>query len=69
MTTSELAPLIGRRVSAKFESLWVECTILECKQAYGRVRLLISPLEGSGEQWVDETRILAEHLVRPSLPR
>jgi len=34
-----------------------EVLITDAKSAYGRVRFLIKPVAGTGEQWVEETRL------------
>lgn len=31
--------------------------VIQVKSAFGRVKLLIKPRDGSGEQWVEESRL------------
>lgn len=58
MTALQLLPPIGTKVMVRMESLVVECKVLDAKNAYGRVRLLINPVSGSGAQWVLEDRVV-----------
>lgn len=57
ITCNDMIPAIGARVSAKFEDLRITCTVLNVKSSYGRVRLLVSPMSGTGEQWIEMSRI------------
>jgi hypothetical protein len=58
MTTArEMVPALGTHVHVRFESLTVECWVKDVKNSYGKPRLLIVPVVGSGEQWVEMTRV------------
>jgi hypothetical protein len=58
MTTAlDMIPAIGARVSVRFESLQIEATIKNVKNAWGQPRLLIAPVSGTGEQWVELGRV------------
>jgi hypothetical protein len=58
MTTArEMLPAIGAHVFVRFESLTVECWIKDVKNSYGKPRVLITPVVGSGEQWVEMGRV------------
>lgn len=50
-------PTVGSTVSVKFEDIRIQCTVLAVKPSYGRLRLLVSPVSGMGEQWVEITRL------------
>lgn len=56
-TYHDMAPAIGQRVSVNFESVRVTCQVRNVKSSYGRVRLLVAPESGSGEQWVEVSRL------------
>lgn len=57
ITYNDMTPAIGQRVSVRMETLDVYCTVLNVKSSYGRIRLLIMPESGNGEQWVDMSRV------------
>lgn len=56
-TVRQLLPAIGTLVAVRFESLVIECRVIDAKNAYGTVRILVAPLAGSGTQWVELTRV------------
>jgi hypothetical protein len=61
MTTArEMMPALGARVLVRFESLRIECTVKDVKNSWGQARLLVVPVAGTGEQWVEMGRIRAE---------
>lgn len=39
------------------EGLLVKVKILDAKVAWGKTRLLVEPLAGSGQVWIDESRL------------
>ena len=54
---SSLALYIGKTGALRCEYLSVDVTIADAKRSYGRTLLLVRPVSGSGEQWVEESRI------------
>lgn len=54
---SSLALYIGKTGLLRCEYLSVEVTIADAKRSYGRTLLLVRPISGAGEQWVEEGRI------------
>ena len=54
---SSLALYIGRTGALRCESLSVNVTVVDTKRSYGRTLLLVRPIAGSGEQWVEEGRV------------
>ena len=54
---SSLALYIGKTGGLRCEYLSVQVTIADAKRSYGRTLLLVRPVSGSGEQWVEESRI------------
>ncbi|HET9218990.1 MAG TPA: hypothetical protein VFR18_18545 [Terriglobia bacterium] len=54
---SSLALYIGRAGALRFDSLSVDITVADSKRSYGRTLLLVRPVSGTGEQWVEESRI------------
>ena len=54
---SSLALYIGKSGVLRCEYLSVEITIADAKRSYGRTLLLVRPVAGTGEQWVEENRI------------
>ena len=57
MTCNEMIPAVGATVMVAFESIHVTCTVRDVKMSYGRPRLKVQPVNGSGEQWVDLARV------------
>ena len=63
MTAREMMPAIGQEVYLRVEGspnpMYVLCRVEDVKNAYGRVRVNVSPLRGKGLQWVELSRITA----------
>ena len=57
MGIKEMAKLIGTEVLIRTESWNVPMWIQDVKETYGKVRLLVTPVHGSGAAWVDESRV------------
>jgi hypothetical protein len=58
MTTArEMIPALGAHVFVRFQDLTFECWVKDVKNSYGKPRLLIVPVTGSGEQWVELGRV------------
>jgi hypothetical protein len=58
-TARQMTPAIGAEVEVRFESIIVYCTVRDVKNSYGRCRLLVEPMSGAGEQWIEPSRIVA----------
>lgn len=71
MTAAQQAKLLGQEISVRCESLLVTCTIVDIKQAYGRMRFQVAPVNGSGSIWVEDSRIsgIAWDLVQEAIDR
>jgi len=54
---SALALYLGKSGVLRCEYLSVNVAIVDAKRSYGRTLLLVRPVSGSGEQWVEETRV------------
>ena len=54
---SSLALYLGKTGVLRCEYLSVDITIADAKRSYGRTLLLVRPVSGSGEQWVEEGRV------------
>jgi hypothetical protein len=52
-----LALYIGKTGLLRCEYLSIEVTIADAKRSYGRTLLLVRPVSGNGEQWVEESRV------------
>jgi hypothetical protein len=52
-----LALYIGKTGALRCEYLSVDVTVADAKRSYGRTLLLVRPTSGTGEQWVEESRI------------
>lgn len=62
MTATQMTPAIGMQVLVRCEGLAVECTVLDVKHSYGRPRLLVTPVSGVGEQWIELARVGVQRL-------
>ena len=54
---SSLALYIGKTGALRCEYLSVDVMVADAKRSYGRTLLLVRPISGTGEQWVEESRI------------
>ena len=55
-TCSQMSIAIGQVVEVRMETFTVDSIVVDVKQAYGNVRLLVHPVQGQGEAWVDVNR-------------
>ena len=51
MTGREAAAYIGRKGMLRLNGFRVEVDVLDAREAYGRIDLLVRPTAGSGEVW------------------
>jgi hypothetical protein len=63
-TALDMIPALGTRVLVRCESMKIECTVKNVKNSWGKPRLLVAPVSGSGEQWVELERVSVP--ARPS---
>ena len=59
MTVKTLHQAIGQTVGLRLEGFIIPMTVLDVKTSYGKARFLVSPNHGSGEQWVEISRLVA----------
>ena len=51
---SELSKLIGELfIWQASKAIHIECRIVDVREVWGRVQVLIAPLSGTGQQWVN----------------
>jgi hypothetical protein len=60
MKTSEIKNLYDKLAIWTSGELKFEVRIMDSKQAFGRVDVLISPVAGVGEQWVSLEKVTIE---------
>jgi cell division protein FtsN len=53
----ELMKALGKQAQLRLEGFSVAVTISDVKQAYGNTRYYVTPVNGTGEAWVDESRL------------
>ena len=56
-TVRELAPAIGSTVRVYFEGLTFECQVIDAKNSYGKIRLCVKPVAGTGTKWIETSRL------------
>ena len=54
---SSLALYLGKTGVLRCEYLSIDVTVADAKRSYGRTLLLVRPVSGTGEQWVEESRV------------
>ena len=57
-TAKQMQPAIGQIIEVGFESISIHCKVLDVKSAWGKIRLLIKPFSGNGEQWIELSRVI-----------
>lgn len=57
-TAKEMIVAVGSKVLVRCEDLWVTCIVEDVKNAYGKERLLVRPVVGECNQWVEMGRIV-----------
>lgn len=57
MTALEMMQAVGKVELIAFDEVLVQCEIIDAKTAWNRVRLLVRPVSGSGQQWVECGRV------------
>jgi len=60
MTTKDLVQYIGKEGYVNYYDLRINIKVLDVKMAYGRTRFQITPLSGSGEEWVEGVKFNEE---------
>lgn len=56
-TAKAMHPAIGQIISVAFEQVTVACEVIDAKNAYGKLRLMVRPCQGTGYQWVELSRV------------
>ena len=56
-TAASMIVLVGTQQLIRFEDVSVFCNILDSKSGWGNLRICVSPVNGTGSQWVDASRI------------
>jgi hypothetical protein len=58
MSYQEMQALIHQKVYLHVQfGLCMTCDVKDVKQAYGKLRVLIAPVSGCGQAWVDASRV------------
>jgi len=57
MTAKQMLPALSARVHVPCGDLRIECRVVDAKHVYGAARVQVSPVTGTGLQWVDVTRV------------
>lgn len=64
LTATEMIPAVGEPVRVRFEDLWIDATVVDVKSSWGKARLLIRPVAGNGQQWVELGRLESRRWVQ-----
>ena len=63
MSVSELIKLIGHKTGNRdiallnLDGLLVEVKLMDVKQVFGRVDVLVTPVKGSGQKWIQADKL------------
>lgn len=57
MNASEIVKVLNKTVTITIEAFTIEVKIVDVKKAYGQTRYLVEPVNGSGQQWVNDSRV------------
>jgi hypothetical protein len=63
-TAKELIVAVGQTVTVKVEKWDIPMVVKDAKVAYGTPRVLVAPVSGEGEAWVDLSRIVTPEGVK-----
>ncbi len=56
-TAVTMIPAVGKVVNVNVESWTIPMTVVDVKNAWGKVRLEVVPVGGAGRQWIELTRV------------
>lgn len=60
MTATEMIPAVGQTVNLRAEGLLILCNVTDVKFVWGKPRLEITPVSGTGRRWVELSSISVE---------
>jgi hypothetical protein len=52
-TATEMVIAVGQMVQFRANDLWIDATVLDVKNSWGRNRLLLAPVAGDGTAWFE----------------
>jgi hypothetical protein len=55
-TAASMIVLVGRTTQVRFEKISVLCNVIDSRSQWGRTDILVEPVGGSGQQWVERSR-------------
>lgn len=64
-TVKQMQVAIGASVMVKCSEIWVACLVMDVKERWGHIRLLVRPVAGEGEMWVETARIAMPTATAP----
>lgn len=53
MTAQDFVALLGRTGTIRLNDLSLKVKVKDVKEVWGKVRYLVTPLAGAGEQWME----------------
>jgi hypothetical protein len=67
-TAKQMIVAVGQRVCLNCDGLHVDCTVKDVKSAWGRERVLLVPVAGTGERWVElSSLVMAQSVARQAV--
>lgn len=65
-THNQMAMAVGRVAAIRENGLTILVRVLDAKTAYSVVRLLVTPVSGQGQAWVNAERVILEGVEAPA---
>ncbi len=59
MTVREMRRAVGQTVLVRMEAWAVPCMVTDARFVWGRPQLLVAPVSGQGEAWIELGRVIA----------
>jgi hypothetical protein len=52
-----MIPAVGQMVQLRAGELWIDCTVIDVKNSWGKNRLLLAPVAGDGTAWFEMSSV------------
>lgn len=56
-TLNEMSKMLGREGTIGINGMRIPVRIMDVKQVYGATRYLVAPIGGTGQAWVEASRV------------
>jgi len=63
-TATQMIPAVGKQINVHVETWVIPMMVTDVKNAWGRIRLEVEPISGTGRQWIELTRVQRVNVER-----